>query len=148
MFLIFTRLQTARPAVPAAHDLLIAVADRGQSIPPKQTIMFIQLLQLDLYRNILEANGDRYIESEGWTREHPFQNFGVRIMPASNRVMTFGCAIFAVQQILFHMLNPESPGFGFFEGGWEIASRARGGRGRVPVGIIRIQVHHYGRTLL
>ena len=131
-----------------AEDITVAMFRKGPPVPQKNSIMFLQLLQLDLYRDTLRAGGDKAIDGQHWRREHPTQSLLLQITPSANRLMTFGYSILALQQMMYHMLTPESPSFGFFAGRWNVIRGRSGEVGQFQLAVIDFQETRSGRVLL
>ena len=131
-----------------AADIIVAMSTKGPAVPQKNSIMFLQLLQLDLYRETLRAGGDKAIEGQHWKREHPTQNLVLQITPSVNRLMTFGYSILALQQMTYHMLAPVIPSFGFFAGRWNVILARSGGADQSLLAVIDFQKIRSGRVLL
>lgn len=132
--------------VPQSVDITIRLKSLGRRIPEKNTIMFLQLLQLDLYREIVNANGDEVILGGIWARDHPAQNLAVRIVPYPSGQMTLGCSILALQKINFFMMQFTWPHRGFFEGIWDVR-RAAPGESPVLIGDLRVHLLHTSITI-
>ena len=137
---MYPRAQREGLKLPMAADIIVAMSKKGPPVPQKNSIMFVQLLQLDLYREILRAGGDKAIEGREWKREHPTQNLVVQIAPSATRLMTFRYSILALQQMLYHMLTPAIPPFGFFAALWVVVRKTSGGAGRLPLAAIDFQL--------
>lgn len=122
-----------------ATDIAHVPLGRGQPLPPGQTIYFLHIVRLGLYRMTVQAHGDVDLAEERTFRyEKRDANLKLDIKPFTNMVhMTLGSSFYGVSELMQSMLRPHFPGEGFFETNWMISRLGTAGYD-VPMGYIAI----------
>ncbi len=122
-----------------ATDISHVQLSQGQRLPPGQTIYFLHIARLELYRSTVQAQGDMDLPQErNYRYEKVDANLKLSIKPFTNRIyMTLGSSFYGVWELMQSMLYLHHPGDGFFETKWMISKMGFGGR-NVPMGYIAI----------
>ena len=109
----------------------------GRPVTQKSAILFFHLVQLDLYRTTVRNGGDGRFREPTW--QTGFKDMTIQVLPQPSRIMTFGDALYGLQQTLHTMLRPSGPGDGFCEQDWIVRRRIPGG-GRLLLGTIKFRL--------
>lgn len=122
-----------------ATDIGHVPLSQGQPLPPGQTIYFLHIVRLQLYRMTVQAHGDVDLaEARTFRYEKIDANLKLDIRPLTNTVhMTLGSSFYGVWELMQSMLSPHHPGEGFFETNWMISRLGTAGYD-VPMGYIAI----------
>lgn len=110
----------------------------GQPLPPGQTVYFLHVVRLALYRLTVQACGDVDLEKRTYLYDEIDAKLELDIKPFTNRNhMTLGSSFCGVWELMQSMLRPNQQGDGFFETDWMISKRRASGH-NVPMGYIDI----------
>lgn len=92
----------------------------GHAINEGQTIRFLHILQLELYRTTVQNGGDGAIPRSPPFRRVYDHELELVIVATGQWGLSLGHALFAIQSILHRMLYPVPGSYGFLERIWEV----------------------------
>ena len=129
-----TRLDVVQP-----QDIVAAkVGEQGSAISKKYTIFLFHLLQIDLYRMTVDDGGDKKIEDLLMKRQYKNVVLQIRQKDPNAFGITYGDAIYGIQNIMHTMLYPKKPTDGFWENTWGVLRKTLPRQSSV-VGLIELQ---------
>lgn len=121
-----------------APDISHVQLETGQPLPPGQTIYFLHIVRLELYRLTVQARGDVDLDERTFCYDESDANLKLNIKPFTHRNhMTLGSSFYGVWELMRSMLRPHQQGDGFFETKWMISKTGTRGR-NIPMGYIAI----------
>lgn len=98
------------------------IEDAGSPLPSKNTILFLHIVMLDIYKSTLLNGKDEVVPEAVWERD--FAELELQLAPREASKLTWADALWGVQGVLRNMLYPVHCS-GFREQRWEIGRNTK-----------------------